>query len=115
MSKEPYKKFPRVSSCCKVSTRVDCADEGTCCYICTKCQKPCDEISNKELGTNSLSEIESTQKNHIANANKMVERSSYEDGKRIAFERFKVEHHKYCGKLEGGEKELFKIIEAKLK
>lgn len=30
------------SDCCNEKVVVNEADEGTCCYICTKCNKPCD-------------------------------------------------------------------------
>lgn len=29
------------SKCCKAEMRAECADEGTCCYICQECKKPC--------------------------------------------------------------------------
>jgi hypothetical protein len=31
-----------LSKCCKAKIRADCEDEGTCCYTCKKCGKPCD-------------------------------------------------------------------------
>lgn len=34
------------SKCCKSTMSTSCADEGTCCYICDECQKPCDWISD---------------------------------------------------------------------
>jgi hypothetical protein len=37
MNKEKQK-----SSCCQVEIKTSCADEGTCCYVCEKCGKPCD-------------------------------------------------------------------------
>lgn len=30
------------SNCCNALLTISTADEGTSCYICTKCQKPCD-------------------------------------------------------------------------
>ena len=36
------KPTPEVSNCCKAPIEVSTADEGTSCYICTKCGKPCD-------------------------------------------------------------------------
>ncbi len=29
------------SNCCNAPVTTNCADEGTCCFICTKCDKPC--------------------------------------------------------------------------
>lgn len=42
-----------ISSCCKAPVKTSIADEGTGCYICSKCGKPCDlyfpeKISAKE-------------------------------------------------------------------
>ncbi len=34
------------SKCCKAEMKTSCADEGTCCFICTKCDKPCDIYSD---------------------------------------------------------------------
>lgn len=31
-----------LSKCCGAKMDVDCGDEGTCCYICDHCGKPCD-------------------------------------------------------------------------
>lgn len=31
-----------VSKCCRSTFHSDCADEGTCCYVCDNCGKPCD-------------------------------------------------------------------------
>jgi hypothetical protein len=31
-----------LSSCCKAPVTTSTADEGTSCYICTKCNRPCD-------------------------------------------------------------------------
>ena len=31
-----------LSKCCNYSVKVNEADEGTCCYICNGCDKPCD-------------------------------------------------------------------------
>lgn len=31
-----------VSKCCGYPLRTDCADEGTCCYVCSRCKKPTD-------------------------------------------------------------------------
>jgi hypothetical protein len=33
---------PEHSSCCGVGVRVDSGDEGTSCYVCERCGKPCD-------------------------------------------------------------------------
>lgn len=33
-----------LSNCCKAKAIVSVADEGTACYMCTKCDKPCDSI-----------------------------------------------------------------------
>lgn len=30
------------SKCCKAEVRAECADEGTCVYVCKKCEKPTD-------------------------------------------------------------------------
>lgn len=32
----------QISNCCKASVKVDTADEGTSCYVCSKCSEPCD-------------------------------------------------------------------------
>lgn len=31
-----------LSNCCNTPVKVDCGGEGTCCWICTTCNKPCD-------------------------------------------------------------------------
>lgn len=57
------KKEENLSNCCEAKMRTDCADEGTCCFICEKCNKPCDILPqhpNKEMemkDTNKLEEI----------------------------------------------------------
>jgi hypothetical protein len=38
-----------ISDCCKAEIKTDCADEGTCCFICTACDKPCDIIRVKKF------------------------------------------------------------------
>ena len=38
------KQEKEVSDCCHEELLTDCADEGTCCYICKKCGKPCDPV-----------------------------------------------------------------------
>ncbi len=50
---ESTKPSPKVSSCCQANVRVDCADEGTCCHVCIKCNKPCDAISDEGLSEKS--------------------------------------------------------------
>ncbi len=37
------------SNCCHTPVRLHQADEGTNCYVCTKCDKPCDLASAKNL------------------------------------------------------------------
>lgn len=32
----------QISNCCKEPVTVDTADEGTSCFMCSKCKKPCD-------------------------------------------------------------------------
>lgn len=42
----------KVSDCCRASLEVETADEGTSCYICGKCGKPCDAAQEtKEVAT----------------------------------------------------------------
>lgn len=36
------------TNCCNAEIKTDCADEGTCCYVCTKCNKACDAITNQK-------------------------------------------------------------------
>lgn len=31
-----------LSNCCKAPVKTDCADEGTCCYVCSKCNEATD-------------------------------------------------------------------------
>jgi uncharacterized protein (UPF0335 family) len=31
-----------LSNCCNAGVKVDSSDEGTSCYVCTQCNKPCD-------------------------------------------------------------------------
>ncbi len=45
----PYK----LSDCCSSCMDVLTEDEGTCCYICMKCLKPCNEISIKNSPNNT--------------------------------------------------------------
>jgi hypothetical protein len=33
-----------LSNCCGSPVKVDCSDEGTCCYLCEKCGFDCDVI-----------------------------------------------------------------------
>jgi hypothetical protein len=35
-----------LSNCCAAPAKVDCADEGTCCYMCEKCGKACDVVNS---------------------------------------------------------------------
>jgi hypothetical protein len=37
-----------LSNCCKAQVTVDSADEGTSCYVCIKCNKPCDLFENNK-------------------------------------------------------------------
>lgn len=37
--------FYNKSSCCGAPLTVSTADEGTSCYICTQCDRPCDASS----------------------------------------------------------------------
>lgn len=30
-----------LSTCCNAEVKTDCGDEGTCCFLCTGCGKPC--------------------------------------------------------------------------
>lgn len=39
----------KLSSCCQASIKTDCGDEGTCCFMCSKCNKPCDIYVEEEL------------------------------------------------------------------
>lgn len=32
----------QTSNCCNKEVKVDCGSEGTCCYVCVGCGKPCD-------------------------------------------------------------------------
>ncbi len=34
-----------LSTCCNAPVKVSTADEGTSCYVCTRCQKPCDILA----------------------------------------------------------------------
>ncbi len=36
------------SNCCNEPTYTDCADEGTCCYMCSKCNKSCDAMPEQK-------------------------------------------------------------------
>lgn len=38
----------QLSNCCKASANIDCADEGTSCYICAQCKRPCDLLQTGE-------------------------------------------------------------------
>ena len=39
------------SACCNADIKAECEDKNTCCYICQKCEKPCNwiDISGKEI------------------------------------------------------------------
>lgn len=37
----------RLSNCCNSPIETSSSDEGTGCYICTKCKKGCDPVSNQ--------------------------------------------------------------------
>lgn len=69
MTTEPKKRFPRVSNCCQADFFVSCGDEGTCCHICTNCDKACDPVANEEL------EKLMTQNNFMFNNPKISEKT----------------------------------------
>lgn len=37
-------KTNELSSCCSAAIKTSCADEGTCCYMCKKCENACDAL-----------------------------------------------------------------------
>ena len=41
-----------LSNCCEAELLTDRGDEGTCCWICVKCKKPCDRISGEKKEPN---------------------------------------------------------------
>jgi len=46
------------SKCCGVKVQVSMTDEGTCCYICSKCNYPCDVVFNEEKIIKEIMESE---------------------------------------------------------
>lgn len=48
------------SDCCYAPAKTDCADEGTCCFVCQKCGKPCGILAESEKA-----EIEKTARTAI--------------------------------------------------
>jgi hypothetical protein len=38
----------QLSNCCKSQANVDSADEGTSCYVCAQCKRPCDLLQTGE-------------------------------------------------------------------
>jgi hypothetical protein len=43
--KEMEEEIKIKSKCCNAPVKVSTADEGTSCYVCTRCQKPCDILA----------------------------------------------------------------------
>lgn len=42
-----------LSKCCKAELDTACGGEGTCCYVCKKCGKPCDPIGSEKIKSKS--------------------------------------------------------------
>lgn len=42
MNKDSSINYGGVSKCCSAPIKADCADEGTCCFVCQKCFKAAD-------------------------------------------------------------------------
>ena len=41
---------PMVSDCCRAALTVSAAGEGTCCYMCGSCERPCDATPERAAG-----------------------------------------------------------------
>ena len=41
---------PMVSACCRAALTVSAAGEGTCCYMCGSCERPCDGRPERAAG-----------------------------------------------------------------
>lgn len=44
------KEFYDKSNCCGAPLEVSTADEGTSCYICSRCDNPCDATTEDRFG-----------------------------------------------------------------
>jgi hypothetical protein len=62
-----------LSNCCGSPVKVDCSDEGTCCYLCEMCGKGCDLLIHDDpLQAKEMQRALADLRNYEAKVLKMI-------------------------------------------
>ena len=83
--------MPLKSNCCNKDLTVSTSDEGTCCYICSECNKPCDAIaqidSNGKIPDHLISSLPETVIDVLTPENiKMYRNRKYKELNKLVYE-----------------------------
>lgn len=90
----------QLSNCCKAQVSVDSSDEGTSCFVCSKCKKACDLFVDVQLviDNTEMEDVINGETNFIA-----IPSKKYERLKRLDENRKKaiIRHKKYLEEKSG--------------